>query len=78
MSDKRTTKVVVVLFLPALGGRNALDGLPANSGNWGWYTSSTPIDSGNGYVLGFTINRSGLNEGASGSFVSGFSIRCVR
>ncbi len=62
------------LEFPAVGGRDA-SGTLGEAGTWGYYWSSTQLDSYNAYRMNFNSSSIGIN----GPYKTrGFSVRCVR
>ena len=77
MSEERATKVVVVLFLPAVGYRNnSLGAVLTGQGTLGPYWSSSQASSTVG--SGWYVTISGSTPISSPTKDHAFTIRCVR
>ena len=76
MSVKRTTKVVVVFFLPAVGWRNDTGAL-GRQGDWGSYWASTQSGNTTGYTLYFNDASSAPAHPTARKY-DGATISCVR
>ena len=79
MSEKRTTKVVVVFFLPANGSRRPADsqGALISQGTQAAFWSSMQASSASGYYLTSTSAASTPSAGDAAKTWA-FTIRCVR
>ncbi len=71
--DKITGKSI---FLPASGGRASSGGIVGDQDLFGYYWSSTVLDSDLGYLLRF--HSTNVDPLGVGVFAAGYAVRCVR